>query len=92
MCQATGAVSRNMAPFGPKSTAQANDYTPPSHQVTTLGQHDKHSAYQDIPWAHPLGVLRNVRNESIATKEGDRLKWEEAQLWLLKHKSNQQKH
>jgi hypothetical protein len=34
MSQATGAVSRNTAPVGPKSTAQANDYTSPSHQVT----------------------------------------------------------
>jgi hypothetical protein len=35
---------------------------------------------------------QNIRNECIATKGGDRLKREEAQLWLLKPKSNQQKH
>jgi hypothetical protein len=58
--QATGTVSRNMAPVGPKSTAHANDYTSPSHQVTTPGQRDKHSVYQDTPWAHPLGVLPRI--------------------------------
>jgi hypothetical protein len=57
MSQATGAVSRNTTQVGPKSTAQENDYTSPSHQVITSGQHDKHFAYQDTPWAHPLGVL-----------------------------------
>jgi hypothetical protein len=41
MRQATGAVSRNPASVGLKSTAQANDYTPPSHQITTSGQRDK---------------------------------------------------
>jgi hypothetical protein len=38
MSQATGAASRNTAPVVPKSTTQANDYTPRSHQVTTPGQ------------------------------------------------------
>jgi hypothetical protein len=47
--QATAAVSRNTAPIGPDSTAQANDYTSPSHQVTTPRQHDKHSTHQDTP-------------------------------------------
>jgi hypothetical protein len=60
MSQATGAASRNTAPVGPKSTAQANDYTSQSHQVTTPGQRDKHSAYQGTPWAHPLGVLTRI--------------------------------
>jgi hypothetical protein len=60
MSQATGAVSRNMAPVGPKSTTQANDYISPSYQVTTSGQHDKHSAHQDTHWAHPLGVSPRI--------------------------------
>ena len=101
MSQATGAVSRNTTPVGPKSTAQANDYTSLSHQVTTSVQHDKHSAHQDIPWAHPLGVSpgilkdflkksypENIRNECITTK-GDRLRWKEVQMWLLECKFNQ---
>jgi hypothetical protein len=58
--QATGAVSRNTALVGPKSTAQANDYTSLSHQVTTLGQHDKHSVHQDTHWAQPLGVSPKI--------------------------------
>jgi hypothetical protein len=37
MSQATGAASCNTTPVGPKSTTQANDYTPRSHQVNTLG-------------------------------------------------------
>jgi hypothetical protein len=105
MSQATGAASCNTAPVGPKSSAQANDYTSRSHQVTTLGQCGKHSAYQDTPWAHPLGVSpiifkdflkesypQNIRNGCTTTKEGDRLRWKEVQMWLLKCKSNQQKH
>jgi hypothetical protein len=65
----------------------------------------KHSVYQDNPWAHPLGVSpgifkdflkksypQNIRNECTATKEGDRLRWKEVQMWLLECKSNQQKH
>jgi hypothetical protein len=105
MSQATGAASCNTAPVGPKSTVQANDYTSRSHQVTTPGQCGKHSAYQDTPWAHPLGVsprtfkdflkksyLQNIRNECTTTKGGVRLRWKEVQMWLLKRKSNQQKH
>jgi hypothetical protein len=105
MSQAIGTASRNTAPVGPKSTAQANDYTSRSHQVTTLGQRGKHSTYQDTPWAHPLGVsprifkdflkkscLENIHNECTTTKGGDRLRWKEVKMWLLKRKSNQQKH
>jgi hypothetical protein len=103
--QATGIASRNTTPIGPKSNAQANDYTPQSHQVTAPGQCGKHSAYQDTPWAHPLGVSprifkdflkksypQNIRNECTTPKGGDRLRWKEVQMWLLKRKSNQQKH
>jgi hypothetical protein len=71
MSHATGAASRNTALVGPKSTAQANDYTSRSHQVTTPGQCGKHSAYQDTPWAHPLGVAQNFQRfseEAISTK------------------------
>jgi hypothetical protein len=105
MSQAIDVASRNTAPVGPKSTAQANDYTSRSHQVTTPGQRGKHFAYQDTPWAHPLGVSprifkdflkkrypQNIRNEYTMTKGGDRLRWKEVQMWLLKRKSNQQKH
>jgi hypothetical protein len=105
MSQATGTASRNPTPIGPKSTAQANDYAPRSHQVTTLGQHGKRSVYQDTPWAHPLGVSlrifkdflkesypQNILNECTTTKEGDRLRWKKVQMWLLERKSNQQKH
>jgi hypothetical protein len=105
MSQAIGAASRNMAPVVPKSTAQANDYTSRSHQVTTPRQRGKHSAYQVTPWAHPLGVSprifndfvkksypQNIRNECITTKGGDQPRWKEVQMWLLKRKSNQQKH
>jgi hypothetical protein len=105
MSQATGAASRNTALVGPMSTAQANDYTSRSHQVTTPGQRGKHSAYQDTPWAHPLGVslrifkdflnksyLQNICNECTTTKGGDRLRWKEVQMRPLKRKSNQQKH
>jgi hypothetical protein len=60
MSQATGAALRNTAPVGPKSTALANDYTSRSHQVTTPRQRDKHSAYQDTTWAHPLGVSPRI--------------------------------
>jgi hypothetical protein len=60
MSQATGAALRNTTPVGPKSTVQANDYTSSSHQVTTSGQHDKHSAHQDTPWAHLLGVSPRI--------------------------------
>jgi hypothetical protein len=60
MSPATGAASRNTAPVGPKSTAHANDYTSLSHQVITPGQRDKHSAHQDTPWAHPLGVSPRI--------------------------------
>jgi hypothetical protein len=60
MSQATGAISRNTTPVGPKSTAHANDYTSPSHKVTTLGQRDKHSAHQGTPWVHPLGVSPRI--------------------------------
>jgi hypothetical protein len=58
--QATGAASHNTAPVGPKSTTEANDYTSRSHQITTPGQRDKYSAYQDTPWAHPLGVTPRI--------------------------------
>jgi hypothetical protein len=44
MSHATGAASRNTAPVGTKSTAQANDYISRSHQVTTPRQCGKHSA------------------------------------------------
>jgi hypothetical protein len=56
MGQATVAVSRNTTPVGPKSTAQANDYTPLSHQATTSGQRDKHSTQG----RHPLGVSPKI--------------------------------
>jgi hypothetical protein len=56
MSQATGAVSRNMAPVGIKSTAQAKYYTSPSCQVTTSGQRDRHLLRVDTLWAHQLGV------------------------------------
>jgi hypothetical protein len=105
MSQAIGTASRNTAPIGPKSTAQANDYTLRSHQVTTPGQCGKHSAYQDTPWAHPFGVPprifkdflkksypQNICNECTTTKGGDSLIWKEVQMGLLKRKSNQQKH
>jgi hypothetical protein len=60
MSQATDAASHNTAPVGPKSTTQANDYVSRSHQVTTPGQRSKHYAYQDTPWAHPLGVSLRI--------------------------------
>jgi hypothetical protein len=63
--QATSAASRNTAPVGHKSTAQANDYTPRSHQVTTPGQCGKHSAYQDTPLGTPIGcVTKNFQRFS----------------------------
>jgi hypothetical protein len=105
MSQATGVVSRNTTPFGSKSTAQANDYTPPSHQITTSVQRDKHLSWDRRPLGTPIGCIaqnlqdflkrwcpQNIRNECTATKRGDQLKREEAQMWLLKRKSNQQKH
>jgi hypothetical protein len=77
-----------MTPFGSKSIAQANDYTSLSHQVTTLGKCDKHYVYQDTHWVYrqnfqdflKMQYPQNLRNECIATKGGDRLKWEEAQF------------
>jgi hypothetical protein len=57
MSQATDAVSRNMAPVGLKSTAQANDYTPPSHQITTSGQRDKHLSRGRHPLGTPIGCI-----------------------------------
>jgi hypothetical protein len=60
MSQATGIASHNTTPVGPKATAQANDYTSLSHQLTTPGQRDKHSAHQDTPWAHTLGVSPRI--------------------------------
>jgi hypothetical protein len=65
--QATSVVLRNTAPFGPKSTTQANDYTPPSHQVTTSGQRDKHSAYQDTHWVYRPTFPR-FSEEAISAK------------------------
>jgi hypothetical protein len=63
MSQATGAVSRNTAPVGPKSTAQANDYTTPSHQITTSGQHDKHLSWGRHPLGTPIGcIARNLQD------------------------------
>jgi hypothetical protein len=56
MSQATSVVSRNTTLVGPNSTAQANDYTPPSHQITTLGQRDKHLSRG----RHPLGVSPGI--------------------------------
>jgi hypothetical protein len=57
MSQATGAVSRSTTPAGLKSTAQANDYTPPSHQITTSGQHDKHLSRSRHPLGTPIGCI-----------------------------------
>jgi hypothetical protein len=67
MSQATGVVSRNTTPVGRKSTTQANYYTSPSHQVTTSGQHDRHSAYQDTHWVCRPEFSR-LREETISTK------------------------
>jgi hypothetical protein len=61
MTQATGAVSRNTTPVGPKSTAQANDYTPPSHQITTSGQRDKHLSRGRHPLGVSLGIFKIFR-------------------------------
>jgi hypothetical protein len=36
--------------------------------------------------------LQNIHNECTTTKGGGRLRREEVQMWLLKRKSNQQKH
>jgi hypothetical protein len=43
-------------PVGLKSTDQANDYTPPSHQINTSGQRDK----QLSRGRHPLGVSLGI--------------------------------
>jgi hypothetical protein len=61
MSQATGTVSRNMTPVGLKSTAQANDYTAPSHQVTTSGQRDKHLSRS----RHPLGIPIGCTSQNL---------------------------
>jgi hypothetical protein len=105
MSQASGAVSRNTAPVGFKPTTQANDYNPLSCQVTTSGQRDKHLSRGRHPLGTPIGCiawilqdflkwryLQNIHNEYTATKREDWLKWEEVQMRLPKHKSNQQKH
>jgi hypothetical protein len=55
--QATDVVSRNMAPVGLKSTAQENDYTPPSHQITTSEQRDKHLSRGRHPLGTPIGCI-----------------------------------
>jgi hypothetical protein len=90
MSQASGAVSRNSAPVGSKSIAQANDYTSPSNQITTLGQRDRHLSRGRHPLGTPIGCtaqilqdflnrryLQNIRYEYTATKREDRLKWDE---------------
>jgi hypothetical protein len=105
MSEASGTVSRNMAPIGFQSTTQANDYTSLSCQVTTLGQRDKHLSRGRHPLGTPIRCtvrilqdflkqryLQDIRNEYTATKREDQLKWEEVQMRLPKHKSNQQKH
>jgi hypothetical protein len=105
MSQASGAVSRNIALVGFKSIAQANDYTSLSCQITTSGQCDRHLSRGRHPLGTPIGCttrilqdflkrwyLQNIHNEYTATKREDRLKWEEVQMRLPKHKSNQQKH
>jgi hypothetical protein len=56
MSEATDAASRNTTQFDQGQLLRQYDYTPRSHQVTTLGQCAKRSAYQDTTWAHPLGV------------------------------------
>jgi hypothetical protein len=105
MSQASGAVLPNMAPVGFKSTAQENDYTSLSCQITTSGQHDRHLSHGRHPLGTPIGCttrilqdflkqryLQNILNEYTMTKREDRLKWEEVQMRLPKHKSNQHKH
>jgi hypothetical protein len=63
MSQATDAVSCNTAPVGPKSTAQANDYTPPSHQITTSGQRNKHLSRDRHCLGTPIGcIARNLQD------------------------------
>jgi hypothetical protein len=93
------------APVGIKSTAQAKYYTSPSCQVTTSGQRDRHLLRGRHPLGTPIGCtvrilqdflkrryLQHIRNEYTVTKGEDQLKWEEVQMRLPKHKSNQQKH
>jgi hypothetical protein len=105
MSQGTDAVSRNTTSVGLKSTAQANHYTSPSHQITNLGQCDKYLSRSRHPLGTPIGCtaqnlqdflkwpnLQNIRNECTTRKREDRLKWEDVQMWLPKCKSNQQKH
>jgi hypothetical protein len=79
MSQASSTVSCNMAPVGFKSTAQANDYTPPSCQVTTSRQLDKYLSWGRHPLGTPIGCttrilqdflkqryLQNIHNEYTA--------------------------
>jgi hypothetical protein len=104
MSQAIGAASRNTAPVGPKSTAQANDYT--SRHIKLLLQDSAVNTLRTkTPLGHTIGcVAQNFQRfseEVISTKytqlmyhnkRGDWLRWKEVQMWLLKRKSNQQKH
>jgi hypothetical protein len=105
MSQTSGAISHNTTPVGIKSTAQAKYYTSPSCQVATLGQCDRHLLQGRHPLGTPIGCtarilqdflkrryLQNICNKYTMTKGEDRLKWEEVQMRLPKHKSNQQKH
>jgi hypothetical protein len=55
MSQASGAVSRNMATDGIKSTTQAKYYTSPSYQVTIPGQRDRRLLLGRHPLGTPIG-------------------------------------
>jgi hypothetical protein len=57
MSQATGVVTCNMTPVGLKSTAQANDYTPLSHQITSSGERDKRLSRSRHPLGTPIGYI-----------------------------------
>jgi hypothetical protein len=65
MSHTTDVVSCNTAPVGPKPTAQANDYTPPSHQITTLGQRDKHPSRGRHPLVTPIGCIARILQDFL---------------------------